>query len=398
MLKKNQKTNLYIENKKRHGLYGADFLLPEHPGETLKDELGFFGLSQKDLAEKMGYSAQTVNRIIKGTENITTDIALALERVFDGSPTAEFWLNMQSHYDQLISKKRELEETEAEVVFFKKAIKDTFKELQRGGVFGNYLLNTRLSYKKAVIDIKNFFGSYSLESISEEAFLGVAFRTGHNKNVNINKYNLAAILKVGDRKVKNILKNNIIPEYNKKDFLKKLPEIKKLSNKSQKDFLDLLQKQCLEFGVVVIYVPKMSNTFFGGATMWIVDHPVILLKVENQWEDTFWFNFFHEVGHIMKHGKKKVFVNFDDFGEKNEIELEADKFATDILYPDFDEINNKINKGVSLDNRIAKIAHEAGVSKSIIAGKICKMIGSPRAYKRLNTFRPTIKEKIGFLN
>ncbi|MEA3272606.1 MAG: HigA family addiction module antitoxin [Patescibacteria group bacterium] len=392
MTTKNQKS--YIENKKKQGLYGVDFLTAEHPGATLQDELDFFGLTQKALAEKIGYTAQTVNRIIKGVEPITTDIALALERVFDGSPSVQFWLNMQSEYDQEISKVKELEETE-EVQFFKDNVKATFKELQKGHIFENYLLNTRINCKKAIIDIKNFFGSYSLRSIPDEAFLGVAFRKGGKKD--ISEYNLAAILKIGDRKAKAILKDGGISRYNKINFLKLLPKLKKISNETQKDFLRLLQEECLKVGVIVVYVPNMTNTVFGGATMRIANHPVILLKVENQREDIFWFNFYHEAGHIVKHSKKKVFIDFDEDGQKNEFEIDANEFASSILYSDFDEIKNKIEKNAPLDIRIKKISQIVGISKSIVAGKICNLVGCSEAWKILSKYRPTIKEKIGFI-
>ena len=35
--------------------------------------------------------------------------------------------------------------------------------------------------------------------------------------------------------------------------------LKKISNKFQKDFLKLLQEECLSMGVIVVYVPNMTN-------------------------------------------------------------------------------------------------------------------------------------------
>ena len=101
MILKNTKE--YIKNKKKQCLYGIDFIHPVHPGSTLQDELDFFSITQKELAKKIGYTPQTVNRIIKGKEPITTDIALAIERVFDSRPSAQFWLNIQSNYDKEMS-------------------------------------------------------------------------------------------------------------------------------------------------------------------------------------------------------------------------------------------------------------------------------------------------------
>ena len=396
MILKNTKE--YIKNKKNQDLYGVAFIQSIHPGATLQDELDFFSISQKELAKKIGYSIQTVNRIVKGKEPITTDIALALERVFDGRPLAQFWLNMQSNYDKKISRMNELEETKKEITFFKEKIKTTFKELQKGGVFGKYILNSENNYKKSIIDIKDFFGSHSLQSISNEILLGVPFRK--YKRENTNQYNLAAILKIGEREARKILRENIIKKYSERDFVKKLGILRKLTNKKPREFLKTLQKECLNFGVIVVYVPNMSKTFFGGATIWINDYPIILLKTENQWEDIFWFNFYHEVGHILKHGKKEIFINFDEDNRKNKIEkveIEANEFASEILMPNFEKTNRQIRKGILIDERIDIISKKFGVSKSIVVGRLCLNSGLKDVWRKFSNYRPIIKEKASFV-
>jgi HTH-type transcriptional regulator/antitoxin HigA len=393
MIQKNTKE--YIKSKKEEGLYGIDFLDAVHPGVTLQEELDFFGITQKELATKIGYTVQTVNRIIKGKESITTDMALALQRVFDGHPSAEFWLAMQADYDKEVSQANELESTEEEIQFFKDNIKTTFKELQKGGVFDDYTLSSEDSYKKSVVKTKDFFGSHSLLTMSEEILLGVPFRK-YNRS-NINQYNLSAILKIGEKKARKILKGGNVDKYEEKVFTEKLASIKGLSTKAPKEFLGILQEECLALGVVVVYVPNMTHTAFGGATLWISDHPVILLKIENQREDIFWFNFFHEVGHIIKHRKKDIFIDFDKDGNKEKEEIEADEFAENILIPNFDEISRKVEKGLPVDKWIEYVSRVAGVSKSIAAGRLCNVVSFDGVWKILNQYRPTIKEKASFL-
>lgn len=392
MISKNTKE--YIKNKKKQGLYGLELINTVHPGATLQDELDFFGLTQKELAKKIGYSIQTVNRIVKGREPITIDIALALERVFDGRPVAQFWLNMQADYDKQISKVSEFMETKEELSFFKSQVKATFKELQQGGVFENYILNTEDSYKRSIIKIKDFFGSHSLKTIPDEFLLGVAFRKGSKKN--INQYNLAAILKIGEKKAKKILKENSVSEYDKESFVCKLKVLKKLSNKKPKDFLEILQKESLGLGVIVVYVPNMNNTVFGGATLWLANRPVILLKVEKQREDIFWFNFYHEAGHVVKHSKREVFVDFDEDGKKEKIEIEADDFASSMLIPNFDEISKEAGSVIT-DSWFEFVSKKTGVSKSIVTGRVCHIANFEGAWKTLNKYRPTIKEKVTFI-
>jgi len=71
---------------------------PTHPGEMLSEEfLKPMGLSQTELAEKMGVSYPRVNELIHGKRGITTDTALRLERLL--GMEAQFWLNLQLAWD-----------------------------------------------------------------------------------------------------------------------------------------------------------------------------------------------------------------------------------------------------------------------------------------------------------
>jgi antitoxin HigA-1 len=68
------------------------------PGEILEEEfLKPMGLSQYRLAKDIGVPARRINEIVKGERAITADTALRLGRYFNMS--AQFWLNLQSHYD-----------------------------------------------------------------------------------------------------------------------------------------------------------------------------------------------------------------------------------------------------------------------------------------------------------
>ena len=51
------------------------------------------GLSQVELAEKMGISCPRLNELIHGKRGVTPDTALHLEQLF--GMEAQFWLNLQ---------------------------------------------------------------------------------------------------------------------------------------------------------------------------------------------------------------------------------------------------------------------------------------------------------------
>ena len=73
-------------------------LLPIHPGEVLLAEfLAPMGLSQYRLAKGINVSPRRINEIVHGKRAITADTALRLGKFF--GIEAQFWMNLQSHYD-----------------------------------------------------------------------------------------------------------------------------------------------------------------------------------------------------------------------------------------------------------------------------------------------------------
>ncbi|MCZ6535550.1 MAG: HigA family addiction module antitoxin [Chloroflexi bacterium] len=72
-----------------------DIAIP--PGEYLAEEIGARGLSQKELAKRMGRPANAINEIINGKKAITAETALQLETVMPEIP-ARFWMNLEADY------------------------------------------------------------------------------------------------------------------------------------------------------------------------------------------------------------------------------------------------------------------------------------------------------------
>ena len=54
-------------------------------------------MTQVEVAERMGMSANRLNELIKGKRGVTADTALRLAQLLKTSP--EFWMNLQNAYD-----------------------------------------------------------------------------------------------------------------------------------------------------------------------------------------------------------------------------------------------------------------------------------------------------------
>ena len=71
---------------------------PIHPGEVLlEDFIEGFGITQHRLAVAIGVPPRRINEIVHGKRGITADTAVRLATYFGTS--AEFWMNLQSHYE-----------------------------------------------------------------------------------------------------------------------------------------------------------------------------------------------------------------------------------------------------------------------------------------------------------
>ena len=78
---------------------------PIHPGEVLLEEfLNPMGISQYRLAKDTSVPARRINEIVHGTRSITADTALRLGRFFGTS--AQFWMNLQTHFDLEVQQDR----------------------------------------------------------------------------------------------------------------------------------------------------------------------------------------------------------------------------------------------------------------------------------------------------
>jgi addiction module HigA family antidote len=78
---------------------------PMHPGRVLELEfLKPLEITAYALAKAIGVDAPRVYDIVRGQRSISADTALRFARYFGTS--AEFWLNLQSHYDLEVEQDR----------------------------------------------------------------------------------------------------------------------------------------------------------------------------------------------------------------------------------------------------------------------------------------------------
>lgn len=70
--------------------------LPIPPGEFLAEELEARGMTQSDLARRMGRPSRLISDVIHARAAITPEIARELEAAL--GPSARFWQGLEEHY------------------------------------------------------------------------------------------------------------------------------------------------------------------------------------------------------------------------------------------------------------------------------------------------------------
>lgn len=90
------------KRKTRHPSDGK--LRPIPPGVVLLEEfMRPLGLSQNELARRLGIPPGRVNDLVHGRRTITPDTAVRLAVYF--GTTEDFWINLQAQYDARIARR-----------------------------------------------------------------------------------------------------------------------------------------------------------------------------------------------------------------------------------------------------------------------------------------------------
>lgn len=330
-----------------------------HPGETLSEKLSEMNMSNKEFALRCSLSEKTINEIIKGKATLSPDSSMKFEQVL-GIP-AYFWLKRQSEFDQYIARVKK-NELLTESIDWAKGF-PIAKMVEMG-----WIENTKTWEEKTNV-LLSFFGFASAEAW-DDYYCSEGLRTAFRISLKQlkNPYSVSAWLRKGDIDMNNYRLEN---RYSKKVLLSSLPEIREVMLEQPIGFFKRLQDICSSSGIVLIHTPCLINAPISGASRWFSDTPLIQMSCRFKRNDNFWFTFFHELGHILLHGKKDIFLEFDN-GENifDEVkELEADEFAKKMTFSKELESKFLSNYEITSDS-IISFAKKYRVHPALIVGRL----------------------------
>jgi len=339
-----------IENQ-----YVPDFVSP--PGETLLEIIEELGMTQAELAERMGRPRKTVNEIIQGKAAITAVTALQLERVL-GTP-AQFWANREQNYRQHLARVEE-----------GKRLSDQMAWLRRFPVKAMSKLGWVRACDDKLEQLQELLKFFSIASPDQWESLWLSSKVSYRTTLAFRSdpEALSAWLRRGEIVAQGIE----CQAYDAKTFRQTLlTDVRPLTVEPPTVLQPRLVELCARAGVAVAFVPQLPRARVSGATRWLSpDKALIQLSLRYKSDDQLWFTLFHEAGHILLHGKREVFL--EDDGMDGVKEREADEFATRALIPpnSLARFLQGVKPGYISKQAIRQFASEIGVAPGIVVGRL----------------------------
>lgn len=328
-----------------------------HPAATLNEKLEEMGMSRKEFALRTGKPEKTIISVLKEESSITPEMAILFENVTQIK--ARFWITKQARYNEYIARKKQ-EKAIIEAVDWSK--KFPYAEMAKN----QWVPKTRKQDEKSR-NLLNFFGIASHQGWTRlylDSELKVAAYTSlkfvHESHA------ISAWLRQGELQSKEIE----APCFDLKQLKANIVKMRQLMVNHPLDFFVQLQKICLEAGVILLYTPKLPKVPLSGSTRWINNTPLIQLTARYNRNDNFWFTFFHELGHIILHGKKYISLENIDFAAVDyEKEEEAHQFAIKHTFT-IEQEEEVLQKKIITEQDIISFAKKFDTHPAIIIGRL----------------------------
>ncbi len=324
------------------------------PGDTLLETINHKGMSQTELAARMGRPIKTINEIIKGKSAIMPETAFQLERVLGIS--ASFWIERERNYrlelaaiadsEQLLKAEKWAKTFPAEEMKDLGWIEDADNLIEAvANLLGFF----------AVADVSSF-DSYYKQSVYEKALKQIIKRNGE-------KMAATAWIRQGELMAEKSTKN----EYKATRFKQSLYDVQAVSlSNNTEAVIHTIFESALHTGVKIVITPTVGNVNLVGASRWLHNRPVIQLQNNYSGIGELCFTYFHEAAHILNHDKKSIFVDEVNFESKQiDIEREANNFAKKILL-NLDERKTWSKMSSFSQHDISAFASETNANESVL--------------------------------
>jgi len=329
------------------------------PGATLADLIEERGIKQAELATRMGVTPKFVNELVSGKASITPTTALAMEQALD--VPADFWLAREARYQEFLARADARSQFATQVDWLDEI---PLKDMRSFGWIRD--CSSKTDY---VQECLQYFGVASVGAwraqYVERTLAFAAYRM--SKSTSLAQGAIAAWLRQGEIQATQIE----CGDFDRSHLLRVIEAARPLTCEHDPNtFVPKLTALFAEIGIAVVFVRAPRGCPVSGAVRWIsAKKALIQLSFRYMRNDSLWFTFFHECGHIYLHGKKMMFLEEKDMISNAE-EDEANKFAADKLIPPQDWI--AFCDGAYSEEIIKSFAQRVRIHAGIVLGRLQK--------------------------
>lgn len=333
--------------------FKPDYASP--PGETLAETIEAMGLTQTELARRMGRPIKTINEIIQGKAALTADTALELERVL-GIP-ASFWSRLESNYREHLARQRAAEKLEVD--------EDWLSCLPVAAMQNRSWIPKTKDKRKLTEELLCFFGCTSV-AVWTEAWKNPVAAYRKSPKLHSQPEALAAWL----RKAELEGRKQQCPPYNEEAFTVALERLRQATTLPVKDWEPTIRRECNACGVAYVILPELQGTHASGAARQLNDDCPLIVQTGRYKDDGhFWFTFFHEARHVLQ-GKLKREWLVEYEGKEDALEADANRFAREFLIPTDAILAMRRKHGGKMPKTAGKeLAKSLGIAEGIVAGR-----------------------------
>lgn len=323
------------------------------PGATIESWLDECGMTQAELARRLGVSAKALNQMIHGKAPISQQTALRLETV-TWIP-AKTWNALEANYRETLERHRQEALIAAETEWVA-ALPD--KWLREQG----WVAATRRESGRLGAEALQFFGTATVAAWRD---LWQRPLAAYRKSEALaaDPTHLAVWLRAGELLAAHIEAE----EYSQSATRAAAKDVRALTVHPFEVAWPRVQDALAAAGIRAVFVSDPGKTRASGATRWVAGRPILQLSGRFRSDDQLWFALFHELGHVILHGSAATFIE-GGAGLNDEQEQQANDFAATLLIPPVWS-DRLVGKAWSAD-KVEALAGEIGVSPGILVGRL----------------------------
>ena len=325
------------------------------PGDTLVTLMHRKGIGVRQLAEVLGVDIHDARALVVGAMDLDANAATAIASLVGGS--ADFWRKRQADYRNALERAVESVPREDAAAWLRELPLRDMRE--QGWIESATELKTKLQLCMVYFGVSGPEEWYWRYTNSRH----YNFRT--SSTFRSDGGALAAWLRQGEIEAAMVQTGS----WDADKLNDQIPTIRRLTwARHPSYFVPRLKALLAEAGVALVFARAPTGCRASGAARFLNKRrAMVQMSFRYRADDHVWFTLFHEIAHLILHGRAGAFVDGDELDDDG-LEAEANEFAQNAVVP-----KDRRGELEDLPPRTADIvafAKDVGVAPGIVVGQL----------------------------